>query len=95
MTTPTGYALTYTRAGDPQPHWLLRDPLPGKALATIEVCRTRAEANERRRELLATPGITDAQVWTLEETRAAAEQAVDGLIDGLRAHAAATLAPAS
>jgi hypothetical protein len=92
MTTPTGYALTYTRAGDPQPHWLLRDPLPGKALATIEVCRTRAEANERRRELLATPGITDARVWTLEETRErlteAAERLPGQMYEAAAAHAA-------
>lgn len=93
--TPTGYALSYTRAGDPQPHWLIQ---PGRGCTVVEelvVCRTRREANDIRRELLTQTGITDAQVWTLEETRAAAEQAVDGLIDGLRAHAAQTLAQAS
>jgi hypothetical protein len=93
--TPTGFAITYTRAGDPQPHWLIR---PGRGCTVVDelvVCRTRTEANEVRRQLLEQPGITDARVWTLEETRAAAEQAVEGLIDGLRANAAETLAPAS
>jgi hypothetical protein len=91
--TPAGFALTYTRDGDE--HWLTQ---PGRGCTVVEelvVCRTRTSADELRRHLLDEPGVTDARVWTLEETRAAAEQAVDGLIDGLRAHAADALAQAS
>lgn len=76
--TPNGFALTYTRAGDPQPHWLTKRYV-GHVLDVMVICRTRAEANERRRELLATPGITDAHVWTLEETREQVEAAVERL----------------
>jgi hypothetical protein len=72
--TPTGFAISYTRDGDPQPHWLLET----KGLSVVPamvVCRTRTEANAFRRQLLDQPGIADAQVWTLEETRERVEEA--------------------
>lgn len=88
--TATGFAISYTRDGDPQPHWLLQPPLPGKVFDTMVVCRTRAEANEFRRQLLTQPGITDARVWTLEETRERVEEAFARLPGQMYQTAAAT-----
>ncbi len=93
MTTPTGFAVTYVRDGDPLPCWLTKR-YAGHVMDVLVVFRTRKDAQAACREVNAQPGISGATVWTLEETQDAFDRDMEAALGFLHDAANATLAQA-